>query len=243
MPTTETSCTASWRSNSSSDLHRRDVFSAADDDVLRRSVADLDIPVGMHHCPRPRYETIHRRSPVCFDDVVEIALHHDVPANADFPKRLPVAGHFLTGRVQRESSAELTNSTPWQNTTIARSASGKFRCSGSSSQMRMKRAGSLGQAIDVRDIPTQPALDEFDGDGSRQGSRQSAAAQAYLRRACSNASGALAIPPISTVGAAQREVTASRSTSSKISVGSTLRRQTCTEPRAVTVHTKVHPLA
>ena len=55
-------------------------------------------------------------------------------------------------------------------------------------------------------------------------------------------SGALA-SEISTVGAAHSIVTASRAISWNTAPGSTLRRQTCTAPTAVTIQVKVHPFA
>ena len=57
-----------------------------------------------------------------------------------------------------------------------------------------------------------------------------------------SSAGALAMP-ISTVGAAQSIVTFSRPIRRKIAAGSTLRRQTCVAPAAVTIQTKVQPLA
>ena len=58
-----------------------------------------------------------------------------------------------------------------------------------------------------------------------------------------SSSGALAMP-ISTVGAAQSMVIASlRRSAAKIASGSTRRRQTCVPPTAVTIQTKVQPLA
>ena len=48
---------------------------------------------------------------------------------------------------------------------------------------------------------------------------------------------------ISTVGAAQRKVMRSPFTSEKICATSTLSKHTCVPPQAVTVQTKVQPLA
>jgi hypothetical protein len=71
----------------------------------------------------------------------------------------------------------------------------------------------------VRDVPAEPAL----------------------KPPCT-AAGALA-SAISTVGAADSQVTRSSRIRAKTSAGSTLRRHTCVPPAAVTVQVKVHPLA
>jgi len=49
--------------------------------------------------------------------------------------------------------------------------------------------------------------------------------------------------PIRTVGAAQSIVTCSSRINRKAWTGSTLRKHTCAPPTAVTIQTKVHPLA
>src|SRR3984957_604141 len=154
------------------DLHRRDVFPAADDDVLE-SVADLDISVGMHHCRVAGMKPSVDDRFVRFGGVTEIAFHHDVPANADFPEGLPVAGHILTGRVQHPDFARADQLYALAGFDDRALGERKLSMLGKLLTDEDERR-SLCQAIDMRDIPTQPALDEFNGDGGgrRPGGQQ-----------------------------------------------------------------------
>ena len=100
----------------------------------------------------------------------------------------------------------------------------------------------LGEAVDLRDLPAELALDALDGGGGR---RRAGGQDAHAARAAPAAqlgSGALAMP-ISTVGAAQSIVIRSASMPLEHVRGSTLRRQTCVPPTAVTIQTNVQPLA
>src|SRR6266852_7428264 len=79
----------------------------------------------------------------------------------------------------------------------------------------------------------------FRRSGAFVGRVDPASAGSKVRR---TSSGALAML-IRMVGAAQSRVIASSRISVKIARGSTLRRHTCVAPTAVTIQTKVHPLA
>src|SRR5208283_3632384 len=156
------------------DFHGRDVFSAADDDILE-PVTDLDISVGVNDCRVAGMKPAVDNRLFGFRDIVEIALHHNVPANADFAESLPVVGHLLAGLVRHSDFARAYQ--------LYALAGFDCRALGERKLSMLRKLltdeyerRSLGQPVDMRDIPTQTALDEFDGDG---GGRRAGGQQAH----------------------------------------------------------------
>ena len=78
------------------DLEGGNVFTPRDDDVLA-AVLDLHIAVGLHHRQITGVEPPALKGLLRGLGVLQVALHHDVPAKHDLAHGLAIGGHFLQG--------------------------------------------------------------------------------------------------------------------------------------------------
>jgi hypothetical protein len=147
-------------------LNTGDILSAADDHILE-PVANFDVAVGVND---GRIAGIHPASP----DHVRgrfriqiIALHHRVSTYNDLPGRLAVAAYFTTVRADNAqlSGCDKLNPLPrLQSSTL-------FRGQPAVCLQRFadrNERGCLGQTVELRDLPSQVALDAFDRFGCRR---------------------------------------------------------------------------
>ena len=133
-------------------------------------IANLDISVGMHDSRVAGMKPSVDDRFVRFDGIVEIALHHDVPANADFAEGLPVVGNLLTGRVGHSDFTRADQLYALAGLDGRALGERKLPMLGEFLTDENERR-SLGQAIDMRDVPTKTALDELDGGGGGRRAR------------------------------------------------------------------------
>jgi hypothetical protein len=73
------------------DLDRRDVFAAGDDDVLQ-PVAQLDVPIGVHHGEVARVKPAAAESPLRGVGIAVVPGHHVVSAHDDLAHARAVRG-------------------------------------------------------------------------------------------------------------------------------------------------------
>ncbi len=161
------------------------------------------------------------------------------PLTVISPSVAPSHGTSSPDSVTTRSSPEVISSTPCLALSTARSAGERSACSGSGSHTVMNGAVSVSPYTCVMSQPNSPS--------SRSMVAAAGGAPAVITRTPAGtspraAAGALA-SEISTVGAAHSQPTRSPAISEKTCAGSTLRRQTCVPPAAVTVQVNVHPLA
>jgi hypothetical protein len=162
------------------DLDRGDVLAAADDHVLQ-AVADLDVAVGMDDGGVAGVEPSAAQGLGGGFGIVEVALHHDVPAHHDLAQGLPVGRHLdpvvvvdgqLAGGDELDALARLDRRAVRE---------GQARVFGPRLADRDEGRG-LGQAVHLGDRPAQLALDALDGGGGGRRARgQDAQGAARLR--------------------------------------------------------------
>ena len=215
------------------DLDGGDVLAAADDDVLH-AIADLDVAVGVDDGGVAAVEEAAGEGGGGGVGIGEVAGHDDVAAHDDLAEGGAVArdgAHVLVDDAELAGGDELDALAGLDPRALGEGQGGVLLARLADGD----EGGGLGEAVDVGDGPAELALDALDGGAAVRTRRPRGAA-------ARSSAGAPAIE-ISTVGAQQRAVMRSRAIRSKMAAGSTLRRQTCVPPAAVTIQTNVQPLA
>jgi hypothetical protein len=161
------------------------------------------------------------------------------PRTTISPVVSPSRGTSTPSSSTTRSSPEVSNSTPWQALTRDRSLHERPSCSGLVSQKVMNGDVSVRPYAWVMVQPNSPSMRSI---VAAAGGAPAVTIRTPRRASLRCCSGPLAIP-IKTVGAAHSMVTDSCLIFSKILPASTLRRQMWAPPTAVTIQTKVQPLA